>query len=286
MENTRTCKVCKLPKDISAFPRNSSNKDAYYRHECLPCYSTIKKQEKINKKKWFQNFKSKLSCARCRHPDERVLEFHHDDPAVKEISVGDAVAKNWSSQRIEEEINKCTVLCVNCHRKHHVLSRQQPVKNQKLKDEQPTHTNDHSIEIRKCRACLLPKPAAMFQSAGIVNGKQYFRHICTQCKTSKQKDRKNVIREWLEGYKTNLSCATCKNDDSDLLDFHHADPTTKEITVSDAVQRGWSISKIKAEIEKCKILCGNCHRIHHHEERVEAKKILSKAPCAVEKHPI
>jgi hypothetical protein len=33
------------------------------------------------------------------------------------------------------------------------------------------------------------------------------------------------------------------------------------------VRLGLSVARIKEEIEKCTILCANCHRIEHYDER-------------------
>ena len=41
------------------------------------------------------------------------------------------------------------------------------------------------------------------------------------------------------------------------LSFHHLDPTQKEFGVGGAHCRAWS--KIKAELDKCVLLCKNCH---------------------------
>lgn len=55
------------------------------------------------------------SCADCGNSDPRVFEFDHtsDD---KEFNIGDAIQKGVSWKRIQEEIDKCDVVCANCHR--------------------------------------------------------------------------------------------------------------------------------------------------------------------------
>jgi hypothetical protein len=44
------------------------------------------------------------------------------------------------------------------------------------------------------------------------------------------------------------------------LEFHHLDPTKKEITISRTIQ---SFERLKTELEKCSLLCSNCHREEH-----------------------
>lgn len=73
---------------------------------------------------WLDELKSTLSCGRCNENHPACLEFHHRNPALKEIALGDAVARGWSKRRILSEIEKCDVLCSNCHRKEHAALAQ------------------------------------------------------------------------------------------------------------------------------------------------------------------
>lgn len=69
-------------------------------------------------KKWFRNYKQKLSCEECGESHRACLDFHHK--GEKEIEVSKLVSRyNTSKDRILEEIEKCDVLCANCHRKRH-----------------------------------------------------------------------------------------------------------------------------------------------------------------------
>lgn len=43
------------------------------------------------------------------------------------------------------------------------------------------------------------------------------------------------------------------------MDFHHKDRTTKSFGISkDGLTRGWE--KVKIELDKCDLVCSNCHR--------------------------
>lgn len=42
------------------------------------------------------------------------------------------------------------------------------------------------------------------------------------------------------------------------LEFHHLDRTTKDFSIGK--MRGRSFDKIKIELDKCELLCANCHR--------------------------
>ena len=46
------------------------------------------------------------------------------------------------------------------------------------------------------------------------------------------------------------------------LEFHHPDPSKKDFGISlNGLTRAWT--KVKAEVEKCALVCANCHREIH-----------------------
>lgn len=75
-------------------------------------------------------------------------------------------------------------------------------------------------------------------------------------------------------YKSKLRCTKCGFNHAAALDFHHVDPATKLDNVRNLIGYG-QFAAAYEEIKKCVVLCSNCHRIHHHEDRL-AKKIAKK----------
>src|SRR5271169_3015483 len=67
----------------------------------------------------FHLFKSTLKCKNCPESHPACLEFHHRNPAEKEFNITQAWRLGYSWKRILKEIEKCDVLCANCHRKLH-----------------------------------------------------------------------------------------------------------------------------------------------------------------------
>lgn len=94
------------------------------------------------------------------------------------------------------------------------------------------------------------------------NNKKYYIEKAIKYK---QKDRK-----WLDDYKKNLKCSRCEFNHFAALDFHHIDSSTKLFSIANSILRGYSKKKILEEIKKCIVLCANCHRIHHYNERNSA----------------
>lgn len=52
-----------------------------------------------------------------------------------------------------------------------------------------------------------------------------------------------------------------KNSHPAVYDFHHMDPNEKDINFSSV--KYWKWGKIVDELNKCNLLCSNCHRIEH-----------------------
>lgn len=61
-------------------------------------------------------------CSKCDENHIATLSFHHVDPKNKEYNVARMLNSNYSWEEIEPEINKCILLCENCHRKFHFNS--------------------------------------------------------------------------------------------------------------------------------------------------------------------
>jgi hypothetical protein len=81
----------------------------------------------------------------------------------------------------------------------------------------------------------------------------------------KKRRRRAMLRKWLYQYKSE-HCAYVRCDETDpaCLDFHHQDVTEKRDDVSRLVARGFARERIRDEIEKCEVLCANCHRKEHY----------------------
>jgi len=59
-------------------------------------------------------------------------------------------------------------------------------------------------------------------------------------------------------------CNKCKQKfDPVCYDFHHVDPNNKEFTIGDNMLL--AKHRIQKEVEKCILLCANCHRLTHKE---------------------
>ena len=73
----------------------------------------------------FRAFKARLSCIVCGENHPATLDFHHHTPHPDNIKISKLLADGRFSFAVEEIMNKCVVMCSNCHRKHHYEERQQ-----------------------------------------------------------------------------------------------------------------------------------------------------------------
>lgn len=47
-----------------------------------------------------------------------MMDYHHKDPKMKDFNIGHKL-KQGSFETLKEEVDKCDLLCSNCHRSHH-----------------------------------------------------------------------------------------------------------------------------------------------------------------------
>lgn len=81
--------------------------------------------------------------------------------------------------------------------------------------------------------------------------------------TPKKRDtssyRKNIKKRLIE-YKGG-ECQICGyNKCQDALEFHHLDPSKKDYNISGGTK---SFNTLKSEVDKCILVCANCHREIH-----------------------
>ena len=78
------------------------------------------------------------------------------------------------------------------------------------------------------------------------------------------KKRTAERKAWIAEIKLAAGCSKCGYKEyACALDFHHLDPKEKDINPALLAYRGWSMENIKKELDKCIVLCANCHRVVH-----------------------
>lgn len=93
----------------------------------------------------------------------------------------------------------------------------------------------------------------------IDKGKERWR--CSKCLIDSVNKRRRILKTKSIEYKGN-ECNDCGyNKSKSALEFHHIDSTQKEFSISDGNIK--SFNRIITELNKCLLLCANCHREEH-----------------------
>lgn len=80
-------------------------------------------------------------------------------------------------------------------------------------------------------------------------------------KTETQKNRTLRNEKFIWDILSSSKCMDCGNDNPVVLEFDHLDPNVKFKNISDMKSQAYSIKTIQKEIDKCDVVCANCHRI-------------------------
>jgi hypothetical protein len=116
--------------------------------------------------------------------------------------------------------------------------------------------------MKTCKRCGTEKDRDEFYR---LTGSQYKDHwdcrdsYCIPCRKIYVRQRSWSIKRKAVAYLGN-KCVRCglETNHVEIYDFHHKDPSKKDFTVS---KNRLAFDTIKPELDKCELLCANCHRI-------------------------
>jgi len=106
--------------------------------------------------------------------------------------------------------------------------------------------------------------------------KKYYVENTDKVKATTQKRHRGLKDEWKK-FKATLSCLECGASHPAILDFHHIDPEMKTASVHNLVQSKSYLAAME-EVQQCMVLCANCHRVYHYNERQREKEKGAEAP--------
>lgn len=134
-----------------------------------------------------------------------------------------------------------------------------------------------TASTRVCARCHSSKPSEAFPIKDKTRGTR--RSYCLPCcreygrehyernkpyylakaKPARERSR-GVNNAFVDDYLRTHPCVDCGESDPVVLDFDHIDPKLKSGNVG-YIQYGGGEKRLKAEIDKCEVRCGNCHRL-------------------------
>lgn len=117
----KICTVCNLTKSISEFYHQKDRKSGA--SKCKKCHNKYCIQRWINQKIKAIEYKG-CSCVDCQvtYPEMPyvIFDFHHITPSEKDFDWNRLRLRPWN--QITKELDKCVLLCSNCHRiRHHLM---------------------------------------------------------------------------------------------------------------------------------------------------------------------
>ncbi len=192
---------------------------------CIRCHRKLS----TNNFRWRNQSKNQKNST-CRKCDSKIrsAKYAEDPSKVK------ARYKKWLLNRKEKDLNN-ERLCIACLKT--LPSRFFRWKNRKA-----------GLKVPRCKPCDILYRAEVYRS-----------------KTPLYIERNKRRYQKLMDFVTNLKrgpCMDCKKKfDPCAMDFDHRDSSLKIDKVSRLLSRSFSKERILEEINKCDLICANCHRV-------------------------
>lgn len=113
--------------------------------------------------------------------------------------------------------------------------------------------------FKTCNKCRKSKPLDCFYRKR--EAKDGLYSICKECKDTYTASRVSANRSYMQRMKEK-PCSDCGNVFPPYcMDFDHL--RDKEFVISNNANTG--LARLQAEIDKCDVVCANCHRIRTHK---------------------
>lgn len=110
------CKECEKQADKKHY------QESLKRRESVRATTDFQKQRNIE---LVENAKQK-GCQKCGDMRKYVLDFHHINSETKINDIAHMI-KSSSEKTLLQEIDKCVLLCANCHRELHFLEKEKGI---------------------------------------------------------------------------------------------------------------------------------------------------------------
>lgn len=125
----KICSQCSKSKPITEF--NWKIRGVRYQSHCKECdkikhlsfykknklkVAASNRQRKLEIRQWIYRYLLSHPCEVCGESNPVLLEFAHRVGVIKRFSMCQACNRNVSDQTLSDEVAKCRVLCVRCHR--------------------------------------------------------------------------------------------------------------------------------------------------------------------------
>lgn len=135
------------------------------------------------------------------------------------------------------------------------------------------------LGMKVCTQCLQEKSIEAF--AWKNKNKNKRQSYCLECQKvysrkhyqenkqaylDQNKIRAKKVVDYINKFKSS-GCAKCGETHPACLEIHHTDPSLKTITPALIRNRAWTHERIDKEFQSCIVLCSNCHRKEHWNQK-------------------
>lgn len=140
-----------------------------------------------------------------------------------------------------------------------------------LKSFYKTFREQEKVEYGETRLCYKCKKNIKTEDFHHRRGKAYSSSYCKSCTTEQTLERIRKLKSLMIEYKGGC-CQRCGYDKyQGALEFHHLDHKEKDFNPSHLRKYRFD-NRTKSELDKCILVCANCHREIHYEIKQKEKE--------------
>lgn len=243
--------------------------------------------------------KEERECSKkgCNESRPEALCFHHKNPDNKIECVSRmAMEGQYTLDDVKEEVKKCSIICVNCHKIEHSNNKtnndkpefKAPENQLNLDKYEKTEQrfrgktvylseSKHRHIIRLCKYCnqeFLVAVGEVKRGQGkyhsrscAAKGRIENGELSNKLGTRDEDSKAGIIRK----RKKEGSCCRsgCNESRKECLEFHHKSPDNKVESITNIVKTDYTKEELQAELKKCNIICRNCHQIKHSQNKTQ-----------------
>lgn len=278
-DKIQECKKCKRVTELRNFMSS-----AFFKNICKACWAAKVKIHRKEKPEMYakqrykdfrksadfiKSFKLNKPCTLCKkiYPP-CAMDFNHINKEEKIDSISNLYGK--SKNRILAEINKCELICANCHRDvtQSQLNLVPTKKNRVRKSEITDIKASVGDETKICIKCKNIKHIDNFTLLLTNKRHSYCRKCLREYNKCLNRPKKLSPSEVLiMSLKDNKPCTDCEIQYRYwIMDFDHI--TENKLNNINQL-RNRNIQTVENEIQKCELVCANCHKIRTHKRKLE-----------------
>lgn len=262
----RECIDCKQLKLFEEFYNDKDKKFGYSNH-CKLCSTIAHKKYKKNNPEYFQKYNKQYRIENLEHLNEYNAKYREENREYLNAYMREHRKETAIVTKALVNTTKA-IPCISCGISY------------------PTYVMDlDHIDRSTKKFNISTASGRSHKMSKITNEISKCQVLCANCHRNKsheeeQMKRKEVVSETVsrrrqrqayvnDNFKKTpcMDCGVTFNHWQ--YDFDHRDPSTKFKSIFEMTRNGSALDKIKSEIDKCDLVCANCHRERTHQQQID-----------------